>query len=73
MLDGSGQGEGAREVGGHRNDLDRGKKLLQLGRALLEIVAGDIDRHVSGRLHSLEEDRSFGLGAGAELDHDARS
>ena len=42
--------------------------LLQLGRAVLEIIAGNVDRDVCCGRDRFEQDRGLGLRSGAELD-----
>jgi hypothetical protein len=61
--------ERAGKVGHHGEHVDGWHALLKLARALLEIVARNIDGNVSRRRDRLEQDRSLGRGARAELDH----
>ena len=42
----------------------------EAGALLLDHLAADVDRHVSGRMYGFEQDRSLGLRTGAELDDD---
>ncbi len=70
ILDPAGQGEWPREIGDDRDDFDRRKARLKVACALLEIIAGDVDRDISGWRDSLEQDRRLGRGARAEFDDD---
>ena len=68
LLDPAGKRERPREVGDDRDDFERRELLLQIGRALLEIFAGDVDRHISRGRDRFEQDRRLGRRAGAEFD-----
>src|SRR3954451_22533840 len=70
MLDSTRQAERFGEVGDDRNDLDLRETSLQLGGALLQIIAGNVDRHVSRGTDRFEEYRRLGLRACAELNDD---
>ena len=64
----AGKRERPREVGDDRDDFERREALLQFGGAVLEIVAGNIDRNIGGGRDRLEQDRRLGRRARAELD-----
>ena len=63
-----GKSELAGEICNDRENVDRGKLPLNLRRALLDVLARNVDRHVCGRMDGLQQDRSLSRRTGAELD-----
>ena len=53
MFDPAGQAERPREIGGDGDDVEFGEALLKLGRALFEIIAGNVDGHIGRRRNRL--------------------
>ena len=55
LLDSTGQRKWPREVGDDRDHFQSGEALLQLGRALLQIIAADVDRDIGGGRDRFEQ------------------